>query len=348
MTKLSRIPEIGGTSRELLEAAGFLDAESLAKAGAGELAKELERANRILQIAKQTPARGEVEKWIASARELTGVMEDAAVEGPGTVNHEISPQVAAMLRQAPFAIPLPASFLVEQNLAVGDIPSALLLNRYVGDLQVKVEELVPAPKFGPPSAPTSNIRLADTSGTRMEIDNSRIKSTDTRLGGIQRPVTAAKDDDRISLIRGPRVETNQGRDPKSRRFIRGVLHSHPQSIRVGAVVTLLLMALLPVGVISAFLLLLSQEVPQHFGWVPKWMLVFPLALPVFGIVYLIWGFHGTCRICNQRIFVPKKCLKNAKAHHIRGFGYIVPVSLHILLFQWFRCTYCGTPVRLKK
>jgi hypothetical protein len=106
--------------------------------------------------------------------------------------------------------------------------------------------------------------------------------------------------------------------------------------------------MLPLGIISALLLLLSVEIPERFAWVPKWVLAFPLSLPLFGIAYLIWGLQGKCRICTQKMFVPKICLKNSKAHRIRGLGHIIPVSIHILLFKWFRCPYCGTPVRLKK
>ncbi|HEX7262157.1 MAG TPA: hypothetical protein VF258_10110, partial [Luteolibacter sp.] len=104
----------------------------------------------------------------------------------------------------------------------------------------------------------------------------------------------------------------------------------------------------PLAILSAGLLLLLSEMPAHFGWVPEWLLAFPLALPVLGIAYLIWGMHGSCRVCGQKLFVPRMCLKNSKAHQIRGLGHIVPVCLHILLFKWFRCTYCGTPIRLKK
>ncbi len=350
MTNLSSIPGIGKSSLELLEAAGFPDAESLAKAGVDELAKELERANTILQIAKRAPARANVKKWISSARDLTGVVEDANVPVTMPVNYENSPQVASMLGSAPFAIPLPARVLVEQQLAVGDIPPAILLNRYSGDLEVRVEDRVPAPKNPRPAIPSNNVKIADTSATRMEIDNSRIKSTDTLSGNAPRRTTVkmANDDDRVALIRGPRVDTNKGRDPKSRRFVRGVLHSHPISLSIGAVLTLLLTLILPVGIISAGLLLLSGEMPERFGWVPRWLLAFPLSLPVFGIAWLIWGMHGSCRICGQKLFVPRMCLKNSKAHHLTGLGYIVPVCLHMLLFKWFRCTYCGTPVRLKK
>lgn len=351
MTDLRSIPGIGRAAFELLEAAGFPDAESLAKAGVDELANELERANKILQIAKSPPVRDNVEKWISSAQDLVGVSNRVKREVEMPVNYETTPKVASMLATAPFAIPLPAKILVERGLAVADIPPAILLNRYSGDLEVKVEERVPGMKQGRPvSASNSNVRLADVSATRREIDVSRIKSTDVLAGGTVRPATAKAnvDNDRVALIRGPRVETNKGRDPQSRFYIRGVMHSHPVSMAVGAMATLLLAIMLPVGIISSILLLLSRELPENFGWVPEWLLAFPLSLPVFGVLYLIWGLNGSCRICGQRLFVPRMCLKNSKAHHFPGLGYIVPVCLHMLVFKWFRCTYCATPVRLKK
>ncbi len=352
MTNLKSIPGIGNSSLELLEAAGFSNAESLAKAGAAELAAELERANRILQIAEVTPKRANVEEWIAFARDLTGQVAGPSREVTMPVNYEDSPKVASMLVIAPFAIPLPARVLMEHQLAVADIPSGILLNRYSGDLEVRVEDKLPATRNGSAlPAASSNIRIAENGASpRLEFDASRVKSIDVLAGPSPRTQTSAAVavDERVALLRSPREKTNRGRDPKSRRYIRGVLHSHPLSLAAGAVFTLLLVFFLPIGIISAGLLLLSREVPQHFGWVPEWLLVFPLILPVLGICYLIWSLNGSCRICGQRQFFPRACLKNSKAHHVPGLGYIIPVSIQMLLFKWFRCTYCGTPVRLKK
>ncbi len=350
MTHLSSIPGIGKTSLELLEAAGFLDVESLAKAGVDELANELERANTILQIAKKAPARSNVEKWISSARDLTGVEAATAARPAMPVNYEQSPDVAAMLDHAPFAIPLPARLLKERELAVGDIPAAIFLNRYSGDLEVKVEGKIPKAPQSRQMTTGNFIKMADNGQTKVELDGSRFKTTEEMLGGTVKPITrkGADDNDRVALIRGPRVETNKGRDPQSPFYIRGVLHSHPVALSIGAIVTLILAVLLPLAIISAGLLLLSDLKPEHFPWVSKWLLVFPFSLPVVGIAYLIFGLNGSCRICGQRMFVPRMCLKNSKAHHVRGLGYIVPVAVHMLVFKWFRCTYCGTPVRLKK
>lgn len=346
MTSLSSIPGIGQSSLELLEAAGFINVEGLAKARVDDLAMELERANRILQIAQNTPDRSNVEGWIISARELSGLagITAGAVEMP--VNNELSCQVDTLPDDAPFAIPLPARILMAQGLSVEEIPPGILLNHKSGDVEVRREDRVSSV---PPAVSGNHIKITETSESRLEIDISRIKSTDT-LAGSSRPITSKmmEADKRVALIRAPRAETNQGRNPQSRNYIRGVLHSHPVSLSMGAAFTLLLALALPLAIISAGLLLFSREMPEQFGWVPECLLGLPLALPVLGIAYLIWGMHGGCRVCGQRLFVPRMCLKNSKAHHIRGLGHIIPVCLHILLFRWFRCTYCGTPVRLKK
>ena len=349
VTNLSLLPDLGGASLELLEAAGFSDAETLAKTGVDALTQELSRANAILKITAEAPTRERIAAWIASAREMVGMSEEDYPDESAPTNYEVSPRVVRMLASAPFAIPLPAQALIEQNLGVGDIPPALLLNRYSGQLDARGEDQIPSSKQGRTALPATNVQLAEPDTARLELDIARLKTTEV-LGGAPR-VSTPKDEpvnERLALLRGPLPETNRGRSPKSRFYVRGVLHTHPIGLAMGAVVTLLLLFVLPVSVVSAALLLLSGEVPGTFGWVPKWLLVFPLALPVLALAYLIWGLNGSCRICGQKQFVPKMCLKNSKAHRIPGLGYIIPVSLHMLLFKWFRCTYCGTPVRLKK
>jgi hypothetical protein len=358
MTKLSSIPGIGASALELLEAVGFFDVEALAKADPDHLVAELTRANAMLKITKRPPGRANIGKWIVAAREECGLEHEPAVEATAAaaaiaepVNYELAPDVVAMLATAPFAIPLPARFLVEQRLAVGDIPPALLLNRYSGDLEVRVEERFPGVKPARVVQPSGDVMIADTAPSRLEIDVSKVKSIEEFASNTKRVSTSARTeprDERVALIRGPLAATNAGRDPKSRRYIRGVLHSHPFGMYLGALVTLLAMGFFPIGVIAGFLLPLSDLLPLYFGWVSGWWLVFPASLPILGIAYLIWGMGGSCRICGQKQFLPKACLKNSKAHHIRGLGHIIPVCLHMLLFKWFRCTYCGTPVRLKK
>ena len=350
MADLIKIPGIGKSSLELLEAAGFHNAGDLAKVGLDDLANELKRANSILKIAKRTPSRAVIEKWIAAARELAGLSEQPAGPSVVPVNYEQSPQVASMLAASPFAIPLPARVLVENQLGVADIPAAILLNRYSGDLDVKVSERLPKNNAPKPATSSGYVQIADQGPQRLEIDTSRMRSTEDLGEATQRlpAVKSSSSNDRVALLRAPRTSTNKGRDPRSRWYIRGVLHSHPVSIWFGALVTLIMMVMIPAAVIAAGLLFLSGEKPEKFGGEPKEQLVLPAVLPLIGIAYLIWGVGGSCRICGQKLFVHRAHLKNVKAHHVRGLGYIIPLCFQILIFRWFRCTHCGTPVRLKE
>ncbi|HSP43258.1 MAG TPA: DUF4332 domain-containing protein [Luteolibacter sp.] len=356
MSDLASIPGIGKTSLELLEAAGFLTVESLAVAKPDALAAELKHCNSILKIAKQVPSVKSIAQWIEHAREFEG-LEAGANDEPQpavqaeTVAYEITPEDVSLIAMAPVAIPLPARILMNHQLAVGDIPPALLFNPADAGAEVRTRRHLPENRAAKTQTGASHfVRIAENAAQRLEIDTARLRTTSDPMPLPQRTprVKASPSEDRLALIRAPRSETNKGRNPESRRYIRGVLHSHPVGIYAGAFVTLLVMLLTPLAVISAVLLLLSGEIPEKFAWVPGWLIVFPLVLPLAGMGYLIWGLSGSCRICGQGLFRHRAHLKNNRAHRVPGLGYIFPLCIHILLFHWFRCTHCGTPVRLKE
>ncbi len=350
---LSNIYGIGKTSLELLEATGFHDVESIANAGVDELHRELERANSMLKIAKRNPSRAAVEKWIGMARDVVGEPdepEEPEVSVLPAVDFERSPEVAPLLAAAPLAIPLPSKVLMGSQLKVSEIPAGILLNHYSGDLDVKVEERLPRARQPRQVAASGYVRLADPSAQRLAIDTSKIRSIEDMGEPLLKApaVKASPANDRVALLRAPRTATNEGRDPESRWYIRGVLHSHPFSLAIGAVMTLLVMLVFPLSMVSVALLFLSAEMPERFAWVPGWLLGIPVTLPLCGIAYLIWGLSGSCRICGQKLFVHRSHLKNSRAHRVKGLGYILPLCFHLLVFRWFRCTHCGTPVRLKE
>jgi hypothetical protein len=364
MTDLSSIPGIGQAARELLEAAGLFDAEALAKAGVDNLAGELARANKMLRLGADVPSQQTLAAWIDAARVSAGTVA-APVAVPDTaVNYEAMPHILELLATAPLAIPLPAKHLIEKHLAVSDIPPAILLSHYTGELDIRMTDgdapraAAPAPMLaaGRAASSASYVRLAEPVQRRMDMDTSRLRSiADMAKAGQRVPLSvnpstpgAASENDRVALIRAPLAVTNSGRDPRSRFYVRGVLHTHPLSMTFGAAVTLIMALLSPLAVGAALLLLLNVLFPESFQWVSPWLLVLPCCLPVVGMFYLIYGLGGKCRICNQRVFLPRACLKNSKAHYFRGLGHIIPMSIHLLVFRWFRCTFCGTPVRLKK
>ena len=357
MAALNGIKGIGKASLQLLEAADIRDAEQLAAQDIDALVAELKRANDVLGISKRPPGKAAVRKWISSATKLAGTTPEpgqeeemprkSAVATPDSP--EVDPGLAKKLSRAPCAIPLPGRIMVEKGLAVSDIPAGLPLSRYSGDSDVRVDA---------PIARRADVPVLRTHGDqgakgkkpeRRNFEASTAKPMTPSAGNEKRiPKSKPHDEqDRVSLIRAPLEQTNRGKDPKSRNYIRGVMHTDPWSIRIGAIFSLLLLVNLPLAIIAAFLLLVSREFQETFSWVPEWFLAFPVALPFIGLGYMIWGFSGKCRICNQKIFVHKAALKHVNSHRLPGMGYIFPLCIHLLLFNWFRCSSCGTPVRLK-
>lgn len=356
MGELSSINGIGKTSLDLLEAVGISSTEELAAQDAESLAHELKRANGILLINKSVPGQAVVAKWIADALEL-GDANPAVQEKPHPepdlripVNYEANPEVAEMLSRAPCAIPLPGRIMMDEDLEVADVTPGLLLNRYSGELEVRVDASPVSEAVLSARRPAGNLETIEMKAGRrhFEAPSANRKAPSPGNGKRIPKSRSIENGDRVSEIRAPSEQTNRGKDPLSRNFIRGVLHIHPWRLRIGAVFSLLLLADLPLAIIAAFLLLLSREFPQTFPRVPEWFLVFPAALPLAGLGCLFWAYSGKCRICSQKLFVHSRALKHIKAHHVTGLGYVVPLCLHLLWYSWFRCSSCGTPVRLKK
>jgi hypothetical protein len=364
MPALDEIPGIDADHLQLLEAAGIGGAEELAAQDTDDLVAELKRTNDLLSLAKRAPGKAVVMKWIAEAMELvdeaSSIAEpeeysaDAQTDTPSEsavpLDYEANTEIADMLSRAPCAIPLPGKIMMEKGLRVSDVPAGLLLNRYSGDLDVRIGDPAPPKSDVPSRRRPGHLEAHSKQAARRHFDASSAKPIIPSGKGDRRvPASiSGHEEDRVALTRAPRANTNRGKNPQSRRYVRGVLHTHPWRLRIGAFFTLLLLIHTPLAIISGLLLLASQENPESFEWVSAWFLVFPIALPVTGLGYVLWGLTGKCRICSHRLFVRNGALKHIKAHRFPLLGYVVPLCLHLLSFHWFRCSSCGTPVRLKK
>lgn len=433
MVKLKQLEGIAPEEADLLEATGWLDARSLAKAKVELLFDELQVANDALKILPTAPERSQVEAWVAlaqgavdsmvsespeqravsevpekrvvpvkkaarksakpakkaakkAARKLAKKVDDpipssvpkedaelaAAVEEDsgeaqlralaGPVNFEADPNVAEMLAAAPFALPIAARELAEKKIPPSEIPVSPLLNRALGDLEVKISVERPQRQDLPPAiidsrrgATPAAVQSADLgfSSSRRGFDSSRMRTVEDVQGEarpIRPQVTTPKspDEDRIALLRAPRPETNAGRNPASRFYIRGVLHDRPLLVWFGGLIVLLLQICLPLAVVAAPLLILSDQANGDFAWVSGWVIAFPMALPLLAMLYLMISRSAKCRVCAQRMYASKNCLKNRKAHHVPLLGHIGAVALHVMTFKWFNCTFCGTSIRIKK
>jgi hypothetical protein len=351
MLKLNEISGVSASDAELLDMAGIRDAKHLADQNPENLLEAIRKANDVLQLMSGPLNEATVTEWIQQAGEAISQTQvnirKASLDT--AVNYEGNEQVFEMLANAPCAIPLPGKYLMEKKIRVSDIPAGLLLNRYSGDLDVRIGNLEWESSEVPQRRPVSPAPIGKKFQQRS-FNPSHLKSIAPNSVPVKRVAKSKQnhEDDRVALIRAPRESTNRGKNPNSRRYVRGVLHTHPWHLRIGSLFTLLLLLLLPVAIVSGLLLPLSSTYPESFPWVPKWLIAFPLALPVISIGYLIWGISSKCRICSQKLFVHKHALKHAKAHRLFCMGYVIPLGLHLLVFNWFRCSSCGTPVRLKK
>lgn len=172
------------------------------------------------------------------------------------------------------------------------------------------------------------------------ISKKRIQDMETfrQSGSRIEPLVSASAND---LTRSTKKETNAGVDPNSRRFIKGVLHSRAGDFMVSTLAFLLFVAL----VISAFAITPLLFVDKEKYW---WAMFAPLLAFLGVFIYFAFTRRAMCPICNQRQYAIKRCLKHSKAHYWGPLGYMLPTAIHVVLFKWFRCIFCGTSVRLKE
>ncbi len=323
------------------------------------------RTRKTAKKATKKTARKSTKKAAAkkTARKMTE--PEASEEGPGKdpepsepkvrrldgpVNFEADPDVQEMLARVPLALPIPNRMLAEAGIRPSEILAAPMLNRADSDLEVNVavgskkRELAGMPK----RRASGVVQVADyRPGEKVGIDVSRVRHIDDTVDDPE-PEPVVEMDERTRLIRTAREETNRGRKPGTRRYVRGVLHDRRTQVLLGSVVVLLFQLSIPLAIIAAPLLILSDISEGSFGWVPAWFIAFPIAVPLLGLLYFAISFRVKCRVCNQRILAPRQCLKHRKAHHIPLLGHITALALHALFYRWFNCTYCGTPVRIKE
>lgn len=134
--------------------------------------------------------------------------------------------------------------------------------------------------------------------------------------------------------------TNRGKHPSSRRFVRGILHPHPKKVALASFLAILVrvVALGCLVLLGLFLM----------DWVELWTAWFFLALPVTAFFYFVMAHQARCRVCGVKEFLPSGSLKHKRTHRFLFFGPIISTALHLLLFKWFRCMFCGTPIRIRK
>jgi len=68
---------------------------------------------------------------------------------------------------------------------------------------------------------------------------------------------------------------------------------------------------------------------------------------IIGLMHFLVTLRTRCRVCSCQLFRIRRCDKHHLAHNLPLMGYVFATALHLILFKWIRCMYCGTAIRLK-
>ena len=369
---ISKIPGLGKFSIDLLGAVGIENSSQLAQADPDILHLDLTKANNVLVLRESSPSPKEVISWIERAREITGI------EGS---QFDSDLDQLAEIEEMLVAIPVHGRRLAEQGIKVTDVP---VMETVVSGMKEKktlprtppitnpkrefrpdadpAEKLVPLrrnvperPRFskknplaipedvpkGPPASKGNSFAIPEEVPLLQDVPEGPPASKRNSFAiSEEKPqiaplVSKRKQDVRVSVSKG----LNAGKKLHSRTFIRGVLNPHIWRMRISSFITLLMFVLMPASLTALGMVMKTKNL---------WWFAVPAVFLVIFFFYLTVASRMKCRVCGQPVFSPKSCRKHIKAHRSRMFGYIIPTSIHMILFHWFRCTYCGTSVRLRK
>lgn len=219
----------------------------------------------------------------------------------------------------PEAIPMPRETLRKVRVELQDLPKA----RLTAETKTVVFAEEETPELSEPETLETQPATGQTPPRRAA-----------------RPQPMAKQP--ASINRKALESTNRGKRPESRSFVRGILHPAPFKVWSAAFFVILFRLVFVASLVFGGLILFEKiEVEQI-------MLLWFLLLPVAGLLHLITAQKARCRVCGQKEFVPCRANKHSQTHRFLFTGPIVSTALHVLLFKWFRCMFCGTAVRIKK
>jgi hypothetical protein len=348
MTSLDRILSLSSEHTYLLQQGGVSSAELLAQADEAFLLKMLQNLAR--RDALVPPGQDQVSGWIRAAREKLGTEHgDDSYWSDGVIEAISLDEVPEVLIEGKAALP-------SGRNRVPDIVGAP-----VSPQNRPAPLITPAPSssggLAPQMPPT--LRSEERRATPAERAQQAMQSTELRSAAPaktqRRFQSFAEYQDggrgieplaRKENPMAPAVEPEQRRadgtlSPFTRR---GVVYTHPGLAVIGALVSLVwrLVALAAVIGLPFYLLSLPKETP------PPINVVLPIlgGLVALGLLQAYFLNRVRCRICTCHFFYSRRCIKNSKAHRFPLIGYVAALSLHLLAFQWFRCMYCGTAIRL--
>jgi hypothetical protein len=318
MTPLTTITGLTTEAADLLAAAGIHSTDQLSGENPARLHVRLELLAWKRGKGYRVPPTEQLEQWVAMAGMLTPPAEVEAM------SMEEIPE--AVTETAPEALP-PAW-----------IPPSLRA--------APVTNGSPASGMDGTTPPDNTWRKVDPSRflTIEDYNEGRTAVKPLSRDSLE-PSADSSADTEAEAPSSRRAQRIRSTGEKLSRFVRrGVVHPRPLHTWIGALVSVLWRLSFVTGIAAFIYLIVQVENPGDYT---KQVIQGSIVLLVLGCMQLHFAGRSRCRICSCNLFFSKNCLKNRKAHHLPGIGYVASLSLHLLLFGWFRCMYCGTAIRLR-
>jgi len=188
--------------------------------------------------------------------------------------------------------------------------------------------------------PSATEPLPERSAGRRPINTSRFMSFDDHRNGHYRV-------EPLERVPGERRKKGYSAAPKfmdgelPRSVERGIRHPYPGLLRFTALLLLVTRLFMAATLIALpVIAVVAPEMMPKLAWIPATFFL-------VGLVFLLCARHCRCRVCSCHLFFVKRCFKNRNAHRLMFFGYAGSAALHLLLFRWMRCMYCGTAIRIR-
>ena len=332
MSSLTAIPGLSPDALEQLAACGIESAEMLAAIPAAEIHRVLELTAWQKGKLNRAPTLAMVHHWARLAYEVTG--EVSVDDIPEAI---IVPRPAAPPQGGGYIPPSQRARLLAAGPATPAAPHSPLL-----------EEIKPAiiltPSVRLPSLPLAEAPPAAVSGRTEPVPSGFNNFDDYQAGKARVTPLSRYSIDAPLEERGPMpVDRPANTDNLPRTMRRGVVYPNLPLLVCGAIVSLVWRVAM-MGALAAVPWLVLV-VPRPSDYKAAIYVAIGILL-VLGFAQLILMGRIRCRICTCHLFHSRNTVKNRKAHLIPGLGYTASLALHLLLFQWFRCMYCGTAIKL--
>ena len=335
MSSLTAIPGLPPEAVEQLVACGIESPEMLAAIPAVEIHRVLELTAWQRGKLNRAPTLDTVYHWAGLARAIVGersvddipeaIVIPRAKVSAARVGGYVPPAQRARLQAA--GPPTPAA------------PLALFPEQVELAIPVELAQARPAVPAALPAAAAASVV------TPVQMAVAGFHTFEDYQAGKARVMPLSRYSIDAPVEEREAMPTDRAVTPDDfpRTMRRGVVYPNPGLLVGAAVISLMWRLALLASILAVPWLVLAVPQPSVY----KLEILSALGiLTALGLAQLIVMGRVRCRICTCHLFHSRNTAKNRKAHLLPFIGYTASLSLHVLLFQWFRCMYCGTAIKL--